>query len=186
VGVPTVGVEIRAVDESGVEIPWDGTTKGELQVRGMWVSGSLYGDPRSADKVSDGWFCTGDIATIDAGGYVGIVDRTKDVIKSGGEWISSIELESIIMNHPKVLEAAVIAMPHPTWQERPLAAIVLHPQYEGQVTKEEILSFLSSRVAKWWLPEEVIFIDALPKTSVGKFDKKALRERYARNKQASA
>jgi fatty-acyl-CoA synthase len=124
----------------------------------------------------DGWFRTGDVATIDPDGYVAIVDRTKDVIKSGGEWISSVELEGAIMAHPKVLEAAVVGLPHSKWQERPVAYVVPRPEHKGQVTAEEINQFLAERIAKWWMPDEIRFIDELPKTSTLKFDKKALRK----------
>ena len=126
----------------------------------------------------DGWFRTGDVATIDAEGYIQIMDRTKDLVKSGGEWISSVDLENAIMAHPKVMEAAVIAIAHPKWQERPVAAVAPLPQFRGQITKEEILDFLEDRVAKWWLPDDVVFIEAVPKTSVGKFNKRALREQF--------
>ncbi|MBI3666790.1 MAG: long-chain fatty acid--CoA ligase [Acidobacteria bacterium] len=177
-GVTVAGVDIRAVDEQGQEIPWDGQTMGELQIRGPWICSGYYQDPRSEGSFSDGWFRTGDVVTIDAEGYIQIADRTKDLVKSGGEWISSVELESALMAHPKVLEAAVIAVHHPKWQERPLAAVAPKPEYRGKITKEEILEFLAARVAKWWLPDDVVFIDAVPKTSVGKFDKKALRERF--------
>jgi fatty-acyl-CoA synthase len=178
-GVPVAGVDLRAVDEEGREIPWDGKTMGELQVRGPWVTSGYYNDPRTAGSFMDGWFRTGDVVTIDAEGYIHIQDRTKDLIKSGGEWISSVELENAIMAHPKVLEAAVIAVQHPKWQERPLAMVVPQSRYKGQISKEEILEFLVSRgVAKWWLPDDVIFLEAVPKTSVGKFDKKVLREQF--------
>jgi len=169
-------VELRIVDDAGGEVPWDGTRIGELEVRGPWVVGSYYNDPRSADAFHDGWFKTGDIASMDADGFVQITDRAKDVIKSGGEWISSVELENAIMGHPQVLEAAVIGMAHERWQERPLACVVAKP---GQhPTKDAILEHLKSRVAKWWLPGDVVFIEALPKTSVGKIAKRDLRERF--------
>jgi fatty-acyl-CoA synthase len=126
-----------------------------------------------------GWLRTGDVATVDAEGYLQIVDRTKDLVKSGGEWISSVELENLIMAHPKVLEAAVIGVPHVVMQERPVAYVVAKPEYAGQLTPEEILDFLRPQVAKWWLPDEVLFIDAVPKTSVGKFSKRELRDLYA-------
>jgi len=182
-GLPLAGVDIRIVDEIGSELPWDGTTMGELQVRGAWVTSGYYNDPRGAERgqqesFMDGWFRTGDVATIDAEGYIQIMDRTKDLVKSGGEWISSVDLENAIMAHPKVMEAAVIAIAHPKWQERPVAAVAPLPQYRGQITKEEILDFLKDRVAKWWLPDDVVFIDAVPKTSVGKFNKRALREQF--------
>lgn len=182
-GLPVAGIDLRIVDELGKELPWDGQTMGELQVRGPWVTSSYWNDPRGeergrAESFMDGWFRTGDVATIDAEGYIQIMDRTKDLVKSGGEWISSVDLENAIMAHPKVLEAAVIAVPHAKWQERPVAAVAPRPQFRGQLTKEEILDFLKDRVAKWWLPDDVIFIDAVPKTSVGKFNKRALREQF--------
>jgi fatty-acyl-CoA synthase len=182
-GLPVAGIDVRIVDEVGKELPWDGSTMGELQVRGPWVTRGYYNDPRGEERGQkesffEGWFRTGDVATVDPEGYIQIMDRTKDLVKSGGEWISSVDLENAIMGHPKVMEAAVIAVAHPKWQERPVACIAPAPQYRGQVTKEEILDFLKDRVAKWWLPDDVIFIDAVPKTSVGKFNKRALREQF--------
>ncbi|WP_322800767.1 long-chain fatty acid--CoA ligase [Thermoflexus sp.] len=177
-GLPVVGVEIRAVDEQGREVPWDGRTMGELQVRGPWVIRAYYNDPRTAEAFQDGWFRTGDVVTIDPEGYIQIVDRTKDLIKSGGEWISSVDLENALMAHPKVLEAAVIAVPHPKWQERPLAVVVPRPEFKEDLTKEELMEFLRPRFAKWWLPDDIVFVEAIPKTSVGKFDKKVLREQF--------
>ena len=174
--MPVVGIDIRAVDDQGREVPWDGKAIGEVQVRGPWVTSGYYNDARSASAFMDGWFRTGDVATMDAEGCVQITDRTKDLIKSGGEWISSVDLETMIMGHPKVLEAAVIAVPHPKWVERPLACVV--PKPGATVTPEEILDFLRPQVAKWALPDDVEIIDAVPKTSVGKFDKKVLRERF--------
>jgi fatty-acyl-CoA synthase len=177
-GLPIAGVEIRIVDAEGKELPWDGTTMGELQTRGPWITSGYHNDPRSDQAFVDGWFRTGDVATIDPEGYLQIMDRTKDLVKSGGEWISSVDLENAIMAHPKVMEAAVIAVFHPKWQERPLACIAPLEQYRGDITKQEILEFLGSRVAKWWLPDDIIFIEAVPKTSVGKFNKRALREQF--------
>ena len=177
-GTAVPGVEARVVDIDGRELPWDGQSFGELQVRGPWIISSYYKDERSADSFQDGWFRTGDVATIDEEGYLQIVDRTKDLVKSGGEWISTVELENAIMAHPQVLEAAVIAVPHPKWQERPLACVVPKPDAKDTLSPGEILEFLSSRVAKWQLPDEVVFIESVPKTSVGKFDKKVLREQY--------
>jgi fatty-acyl-CoA synthase len=177
-GTTVPGVEARVVDIDGRELPWDGQSFGELQVRGPWVISSYYNDERSADSFQDGWFRTGDVATIDEEGYLQIVDRTKDLVKSGGEWISTVELENAIMAHPQVLEAAVIAVPHPKWQERPLACVVPKPEAKDMLSPGEIVEFLSRRVAKWQLPDEVIFIDSVPKTSVGKFDKKVLRDQY--------
>jgi fatty-acyl-CoA synthase len=174
-GLPVVGLDLRAVDPEGREVPWDATTIGEVQVRGPWVTSGYYNDARSASAFSDGWFRTGDVAAIDPDGYVQLVDRVKDVIKSGGEWISSVDLENAIMSHPKVLEAAVVAVQHPKWLERPLALVVPKPQFQDRVSKEEILEFLEPRFAKWWLPDDVLFVDSIPKTSVGKFDKKMMR-----------
>jgi fatty-acyl-CoA synthase len=182
-GLPVAGIDVRILDEAGKELAWDGTTMGELQVRGPWVTCAYYNDPRGEERgqeesFMDGWFRTGDVATIDPEGYIQIMDRTKDLVKSGGEWISSVDLENAIMAHPKVMEAAVIAISHPKWDERPVAAVAPLPQFRGQVTKEEIIDFLRDRVAKWWLPDDVVFIEAVPKTSVGKFNKRALREQF--------
>ena len=176
-GYPVAGVELRIVDDAGKEQPWDGTSMGEIQVKGPWVLKSYYDYPEAADRfTADGWFRTGDVAVIDPEGYIQITDRTKDLIKSGGEWISSIDVESMIMGHPKVLEAAVIAVPHPKWVERPLACVVPKPGLT--VDPAEIIAYLGDKLAKWALPDEVVLIDAVPKTSVGKFDKKVLRERF--------
>ncbi|HEY7073154.1 MAG TPA: long-chain fatty acid--CoA ligase [Acidimicrobiales bacterium] len=178
VGQPLFGVEARIVVPGLLEEqPWDGESSGELQVRGPWVVSSYYDDPRSPESFTeDGWLKTGDVATIDPHGYIQLRDRTKDVIKSGGEWISSVELENEIMAHPAVAEAAVIGLPHPKWSERPLACVVLR---EGETaTKEDILAFLDGRVAKWWLPDDVAFVSEIPKTSVGKFSKKDLRAQF--------
>ncbi|HEX5158464.1 MAG TPA: long-chain fatty acid--CoA ligase [Ktedonobacterales bacterium] len=177
------GVELRIVDlGTGQVVPSDGETFGEIQVRGPWITGSYYHDDNAEmgqDKFMDGWFRTGDVATMDAEGYMQIVDRTKDVVKSGGEWISSVTLENDIMGHPQVMEAAVIALPHPKWQERPIAVVVPKPDAAGQLTEADIISYLEPRVAKWWLPDRVIFVEAIPKTSVGKFDKKVMRQQMA-------
>ena len=178
-GSVVAGVDMRIVDDAGQIQPWDGKAVGEIQVRGPWVTSGYYNNPTSAAQFTDdGWFRTGDVASIDPDGYVQITDRTKDLIKSGGEWISSVDMESTIMGHPKVLEAAVIAVPHEKWVERPLACVVPKPEFKGQLHKQEILDYLAPRVAKWWLPDDVVFIEAVPKTSVGKFDKKVLRERF--------
>ncbi|PYO45295.1 MAG: long-chain fatty acid--CoA ligase, partial [Candidatus Rokuibacteriota bacterium] len=171
------GVDMRIVDDAGVEQPWDGKSVGEIQVRGPWVIRSYYDNPESVDRfTADGWFRTGDVASVDPEGYVQITDRTKDLIKSGGEWISSIDVETMIMDHPKVLEAAVIAVPHPKWVERPLACVV--PKPGMTLDPREIVEYLRPRLAKFALPDEVVLIEAVPKTSVGKFDKKVLRERF--------
>lgn len=178
-GTVLPGVDFRVVDiESGQEVPWDDQTFGELQVRGPWIARAYYNDSESSAKFAEGWLRTGDVAVVDEHGNIQLVDRTKDLVKSGGEWISSVELEGLIMGHPKVLEACVVAIPHPKWSERPLACIVAKSDYAGQISKEEIIEYLRPRVAKWWLPDDVVFIDAVPKTSVGKFDKKVLRKRY--------
>jgi fatty-acyl-CoA synthase len=183
-GTPAMGVEIRAIDEDGKEVPWDGKTFGELQVRGPWIIREYYNDERSPQSFADGWFRTGDVVTIDSEGFVQIVDRTKDVIKSGGEWISSQDLENAIMSHPKVAEAAVIAIPHPKWQERPLACVVPKPDYKDTLTKDEIIDHLRPKFDKMYLPDDVVFIEAVPKTSVGKFDKKVLRVQFKDHKLA--
>jgi fatty-acyl-CoA synthase len=175
-GIVVPGVEIRITDPAtGVELPWDGVAFGEIQVRGPWIARGYYNGYDPGKLTEDGWFRTGDVAKITPEGYIQIVDRTKDVIKSGGEWISSVDLENAIMAHPKILEAAVIGLAHSKWDERPVAYAVPKPEFKGQVTQEEIIDFLKDKVAKWWLPDEVRFIDEVPKTSVGKFDKKVLR-----------
>jgi fatty-acyl-CoA synthase len=178
VGQPLFGVEARIIEPGSLdEQPWDGEATGELQVRGPWVASSYYDDERSPESFTeDGWLRTGDVASIDPHGYIRLRDRTKDVIKSGGEWISSVELENEIMAHPAVAEAAVVGLPHPKWGERPLACVVLR---EGQAaTKDEIVAFLDGRIVKWWMPDDVVFVDEIPKTSVGKFSKKDLRTQY--------
>jgi fatty-acyl-CoA synthase len=178
-GMAVMGVELRIADQvTGEALPWDGASQGELQAAGPWIAADYYNDDRAAQSFTeDGWLRTGDVAVMTPEGFVRIVDRTKDVVKSGGEWISSVDLENEIMAHPKVAEAAVIGVPHPKWSERPMACVVA---VEGeQPTKEEILEFLDGRVAKWWLPDDVVFIDEVPKTSVGKFSKKDLRDRFA-------
>lgn len=170
------GVEIRISDPaSGEELPWDGVAFGEIQVRGPWIARGYHNGYDPGKLTEDGWFRTGDVAKITPQGYIQIVDRTKDVIKSGGEWISSVELENAVMAHPKIAEAAVIGLPHPKWDERPVVYAVPKQEFKGKVTKEEVIEFLRDKVAKWWLPDEVRFIDEVPKTSVGKFDKKVLR-----------
>jgi fatty-acyl-CoA synthase len=170
------GVGLRIVDDAGQPIAWDGKTAGEIEVRGPWITGAYYLDT-APDKFHDGWLRTGDVGTVDAKGFIQITDRAKDVIKSGGEWISSVELENEIMAHPDVVEAAVIGIPDARWDERPLACVVLRP---GKTTPPaELQAFLATRVARWWLPERFAFIPEVPKTSVGKFDKKVLRARHA-------
>ncbi|MDQ6710187.1 MAG: long-chain fatty acid--CoA ligase [Candidatus Dormibacteraeota bacterium] len=177
-GLPLPGVELRLMDvEQNRQVAWDGKSVGEIQVRGPWITSSYYRGADADRFTADGWLRTGDVANVDHEGYIQIVDRVKDLVKSGGEWISSVELESAIMGHPGVLEAAVIGVPHPKWQERPVAYVVAKPEFKGRLTQQEILEFLRPQVAKWWLPDEVRFIDEIPKTSVGKFDKKLIRER---------
>ncbi|MGI8664745.1 MAG: long-chain fatty acid--CoA ligase [Jatrophihabitans sp.] len=178
-GLPPIGVEMRIVDsETRAELPWDNEAAGELETRGPWIARQYYRTDAPGEQFSpDGWLRTGDVASISELGYLRLVDRTKDLIKSGGEWISSVDLENHIMAHPAVSEAAVIALPHPRWMERPFACVVVR---DGQsLTKQELLAFLSERVEKWGLPDDVEFIDEIPKTSVGKFSKKTLRERFA-------
>jgi fatty-acyl-CoA synthase len=181
------GVEVRVTGDDGEEVAWDGRSMGEIWIRGPWIARQYYGDdgPDPA-KFQDGWLRTGDVATVDELGFLRIVDRTKDLVKSGGEWISSVELEGHIMAHPDVLEAAVIGVPDPKWDERPMACVVVRSEARERVRGEDIIEFLRPRVAKWWLPEHVVFIDEVPKTSVGKFDKKVLRSRFSEAPQGSA
>jgi fatty-acyl-CoA synthase len=175
-GRPIAGVELRIVDDTGAVLPWDGRTAGEIEVRGPWITGAYYRDD-AREKFHDGWLRTGDVGTVDAHGFVQITDRAKDVIKSGGEWISSVELENALMAHPDVVEAAVIGVADARWQERPLACVVLRPGCTVEV--EALKAFLAERVARWWVPERWSFVAEVPKTSVGKFDKKVLRARHA-------
>ncbi|QNE23090.1 long-chain fatty acid--CoA ligase [Kribbella qitaiheensis] len=178
-GLPLPGVEVRIVEPGSITpLPWNDEATGELQVRGPWIAAEYYRPDDGAElNTEDGWMKTGDVAAIDQFGSVRLVDRTKDLVKSGGEWISSVELENLLMGHPAIKEAAVIGVPHPKWDERPLACVVLE---EGStVTGEEILAYLEPLVAKWWLPDAVEFIEEVPKTSVGKFSKKDLRTRFA-------
>ena len=170
------GVKVRVVADDGAVLPNDGHSVGEFQITGPWITASYYLDD-DQEKFQDGWLRTGDVGTLDAEGFMVIADRSKDVIKSGGEWISSLELEDEIMAHPDVFEAAVVAVPDDRWDERPLACVVVRPGVT--ITAESLLDFLQSRVAKWWLPERWTFINEVPKTSVGKFDKKVLRAQYA-------
>jgi fatty-acyl-CoA synthase len=182
-GWPAPFVDLRVMrpdgpEGKGAEAPWDGETPGELEIRGPWIAASYYNAPDQAHRwTEDGWFKTGDVATIDSEGIVKIVDRAKDLVKSGGEWISSVDLENTLMGHPAVKEAAVVGIPHPKWQERPLAAIVLNDG--AKVTPEELRAFLAKSFAKWQLPDAFVFLDAIPRTSVGKFKKSALREQFA-------
>jgi len=182
-GWPVPFVELRITrpsekDGKNAEAPWDGETPGELEVRGPWIASHYYESPDQAHRwTEDGWFKTGDVATVDEDGIVKIVDRAKDLVKSGGEWISSVDLENALMGHPAVKEACVVGIPHPKWQERPLAAIVLK---DGKcATEAELRGFLAATFAKWQLPDAFVFLDAIPRTSVGKFKKLALREQFA-------
>jgi len=176
-GWPVPFVELRAMRPEG-EAPWDGETPGEIEVRGPWVASHYFEAPDQAHRwTEDGWFKTGDVATIDGDGVMKIVDRAKDLVKSGGEWISSVDLENTLMGHPAVKEACVVGVPHPKWQERPLAVVVLK---DGKTAKpEELREFLAVKFAKWQLPDAFVFVDAIPRTSVGKFKKTALREQFA-------
>jgi fatty-acyl-CoA synthase len=175
-GRVVAGVELRIAADDGSVLPWDGEAVGEIEVRGPWITGSYYKDD-DPQKFHDGWLRTGDVGSVEPNGFVQITDRAKDVIKSGGEWISSVELEGTLMAHPAVKEAAVVGVPDERWDERPLACVVLK---EGEgASVEDLKGFLAERVAKWWLPERWTFIDEVPKTSVGKFDKKVLRAQYA-------
>ena len=175
-GRPLCGVEARIVDDDGNVLPNDGKSVGELEVRGPWITARYYRIDAD-DKFQDGWLRTGDVGRIDDAGYITLTDRAKDVIKSGGEWIPSVELEHHIMEHPAVLEAAVVAVPDDRWQERPLAAVVV--KKDADVTAAELREHLSDKVVRWWLPERWTFVDEVPRTSVGKFDKKVIRARYA-------
>jgi len=175
-GQVVAGVEVRICDDEGTVLPWDGESQGEIEIRGPWITGSYYLDP-TEEKFHDGWLRTGDVATIEPDGFIQITDRAKDVIKSGGEWISSVDLENELMGHPAVREAAVVGIPDDRWDERPLACVVVHD--DAEVTVAELKDYLEARVAKWWLPERWAFVDEVPKTSVGKFSKKDLRTAYA-------
>ncbi|HTX63774.1 MAG TPA: long-chain-fatty-acid--CoA ligase, partial [Acidimicrobiales bacterium] len=172
------GIEVRTCDDDGNELPKDGVSVGEIEVRGPWVTASYYAsdDP---EKFHDGWLRTGDVGALDSIGFLTISDRTKDVIKSGGEWISSVELENAVMAHPAIFEAAVVAIPDEKWSERPLVCVVTKPGSD-QPSPKELLAFLGDKVARWWLPDSWAFVDQIPKTSVGKFDKKVLRAQYAK------
>jgi fatty-acyl-CoA synthase len=175
-GYATLFVETRHTDDQGKILAWDGQSMGELEVRGCWVASSYFRDEDPSRWTKDGWFKTGDVVTIDADGYIRICDRSKDVIKSGGEWISSVELENAIMSHPAVLEAAVFAGQDERWGERPIAAVVRKPGLE--VSEGDLAAHLAPKVAKWWLPDAYVFIDQVPRTSTGKFLKTRLRDLY--------
>jgi len=182
-GRPLYGVDMKIVDDAGKELPWDGNAFGDLLVRGPWITSS-YLKGEGGNVLRDGWFPTGDVATIDPDGFMQITDRSKDVIKSGGEWISSIDLENTAVAHPGVAEAAVVGVQHPKWDERPLLLVVRKPG--AQVTREEMLKFFEGRVAKWWIPDDVVFVDQLPHTATGKLLKTKLREDFRGHKLPSA
>lgn len=173
------GVEMRIVNEENRRLPDDGIARGELQVRGPWVAGAYYEDPEAtaASFTTDGWFRTGDVGSLDADGYLTLHDRSNDLIKSGGEWISSIQLENAALSHPEIAEAAAIAIPHPRWIERPLLLVVRRPG--GVLDRETVLAHLAGKVATWWIPDDVLFVDDLPRAATGKISKRALRERFA-------
>ena len=172
------GCEMRIVDDEGATLPWDGVAYGSLQVRGPWICSDYYKlEGSGGSHTADGWFDTGDVATIDANGYMAITDRTKDVIKSGGEWISSIEVENVAIGHPAVAESAVIGVPHPKWSERPLLIVI---KAEGQdISRDEMLAWFDGKIAKWWLPDDVVFVDEIPHTATGKVKKIELRKQFA-------
>ena len=176
-GLPVPGLNVKIVDEAGASLPWDGEAFGELMIQGPWVAAEYYDDPRSPQTFEDGWMRTGDVCKITPEGYIRITDRAKDVIKSGGEWISSLDLENTLMAHPDVGEATVVGLQHPKWQERPAAFVVRRAG--SDVSEEELIDFLNERVVKWWMPDRVMFVDEIPKTGTGKFDKKVVRDRYS-------
>ena len=178
-GIPVIGLDVKIVDGFGAPLPHDGQSAGEILLRGPWITGSYYNAPGSESSFTeDGYWRTGDAGTIDEMGYLKITDRVKDVIKSGGEWISSVDMENEIMGHPAVLEAAVAGVEHPKWEERPVALVVPREEHQGKIERDDIVGHLAGKFAKWQLPEAVIFVDQIPKTSVGKFDKKVIREEY--------
>jgi fatty-acyl-CoA synthase len=181
-GKTVSGIEIKIVDENGVTLPRDGTSQGELMVRGQWIVERYFKAEKTA--LVDGWFPTGDIATIDAQGTMQIRDRTKDVIKTGGEWISSIDVENVAMAHPGVAMAACIGVPHPKWDERPLLVVVRKPGAE--VSREELLAFYAGKVAKWQVPDDVAFVEAIPLGATGKMQKMKLREQFKDHRLPSA
>ncbi|CAB3772353.1 long-chain fatty acid--CoA ligase [Burkholderia puraquae] len=181
-GAVIPGIDMKIVDGQGHELPWDGKTAGDLFVRGPWIIDSYYGNDTS--PLEDGWFPTGDVATIDADGYMHITDRSKDVVKSGGEWISSIDIENIAAAHPAVHMAACIAVRHPKWGERPLLVAV--KKADANVSRDELLQFFEGKVAKWWVPDDVVFVDAMPMTATGKFQKAALREQFKEHRLPTA
>jgi fatty-acyl-CoA synthase len=177
-GLPVIGIDVKLADPMGNELPRDGKSVGELWIKGPWIATAYYNDERSEEAFEEGYWKSGDVATIDRNGYIKVVDRIKDVIKSGGEWISSIDLENRLMGHPQVLEAAVVGVHHPKWEERPLALVVLSEDARDTVSQADISGFLRETFPAWQLPDDILFVEEIPKTSVGKFSKKAIRERY--------
>jgi fatty-acyl-CoA synthase len=175
-GRPIYGVRMKITDDEGKPLPRDGVAFGHLKVTGPWVCARYYNEPASPAHDEDGWFSTGDVATIDSDGYMQVTDRSKDVIKSGGEWISSIELENTAVAHPDVIEAAAIGITHPKWDERPLLVVVRRP--DSDLNREALLTFFEGKIAKWWLPDDVVFVDELPHTATGKLLKTKLREQF--------
>ncbi len=176
-GLLAPGLKVKIVDDAGAELPHDGVAFGELLIRGPWIAAEYYNDPRSPESFVDGWLRTGDVCSILPNGYIKITDRAKDLIKSGGEWVSSLAVENEIMSHPDVLEAAVVGLKHLKWQERPVAFVVVA---EGSdLSEDSVKEYLVGRMAKWWVPDRMVFIDSLPKTGTGKFDKKVVRDQYA-------
>ncbi|WP_183163823.1 long-chain fatty acid--CoA ligase [Alteribacter keqinensis] len=173
-GLLVPGLEMKVVGERG-EVEWNGEDMGELMLRGPWIANEYYRDDRTEEAFRDGWLHTGDVVTVDKEGIIKIIDRTKDMIKSGGEWISSVDIENALMAHDAVFEASVVAVAHPEWQERPVACVVLKDEYKDEVGKEDLMDFLKPQFAKWWLPDDIVFLNEIPKTSVGKFLKRALR-----------
>jgi len=176
-GMLIPGLEAKIVDDEGTSLPHDGKAFGELLIRGPWIAAEYLNDPRSEESFDNGWLRTGDVCKIEPEGYIRITDRAKDVIKSGGEWISSLDLERALAAHPAVQEAAVVGVRHVRWQERPLAVVVVRPGEE--VTADELKTFLEDKVAKWWVPDRIDFVDQLPKTGTGKFDKRTVRAKYS-------
>lgn len=176
-GLIVPGIEMKVIGKAG-EVKYDGNEMGELLLRGPWIASEYYKDTRTEETFIDGWLHTGDVVTVDQEGYVQIVDRTKDLVKSGGEWISSVDLENLLMAHEAVFEASVFGVPHPKWQERPIAVVVLKEQFVDSMTKEVLLDYLANHFPKWWIPDDLIFVKEIPKTGVGKFLKRGLREQY--------
>jgi fatty-acyl-CoA synthase len=179
-GLPMPGMEVRVVNlDTGKDVAWDGKERGEVLVRGLWTAQEYYNEPEATGKVfKDGWLHTGDVAVVEEDGYLYLVDRIKDIIKSAGEWISSVDLEKAITDNPVIRQAAVFGIPDPKWEERPVAAVILKDEYKGRVTAEDIIKPLRSRFAKWWLPDHVIFVDELPMTGTMKVMKRVLRDMW--------